>query len=150
MLVLAGCQLLPGDEPITEPPPGQSATESSPVRVQKGLDYSSRDDVAAYLHAYQELPPNYISKAEAQKLGWNSAQGNLWESCPGKSIGGDPFGNREGLLPAASGRQYYECDINYNGGYRGGERIVYSNDGLIYYTGDHYQTFTRLYEEASP
>ncbi|MGN1069057.1 MAG: ribonuclease domain-containing protein [Candidatus Fimadaptatus sp.] len=62
------------------------------------------------------------------------------------SIGGDRFGNREGLLPDARGRQYYECDVNYDGGYRGGERIVFSSDGLIYYTCDHYNTFALLYE----
>ena len=61
------------------------------------------------------------------------------------SIGGDKFGNREGLLPKEDGRQYYECDVNYQGGYRGAERIVFSNDGLIFYTDDHYNSFTQLY-----
>lgn len=64
---------------------------------------------------------------------------------PGMSIGGDRFGNREGLLPDAEGRKWYECDINFSGGFRGAERIVYSNDGLIYYTSDHYESFTQLY-----
>lgn len=69
----------------------------------------------------------------------------MWDVADGKSIGGDKFGNREGLLPKKSGRQYYECDIDYNGGYRGAKRIIYSNDGLIYYTEDHYKTFEQLY-----
>jgi guanyl-specific ribonuclease Sa len=64
---------------------------------------------------------------------------------PGMSIGGDTFGNREGILPKEKGRKYYECDVNYEGGYRGGERIVYSNDGLIFYTEDHYKSFEQLY-----
>ena len=64
---------------------------------------------------------------------------------PGCSIGGDVFGNREGSLPDRSGRTWYECDIDYSGGKRGAKRIVYSNDGLIYYTEDHYETFVRLY-----
>lgn len=62
------------------------------------------------------------------------------------SIGGDHFGNYEGQLPEAKGRSYKECDIDYEGGYRGGIRIIFSNDGLIYYTDDHYNTFTLLYE----
>ncbi|WP_276648398.1 ribonuclease domain-containing protein [Trichococcus flocculiformis] len=64
------------------------------------------------------------------------------------SIGGDCFGNREGLLPKKSGRTYYEADIDYDGGYRGAERIVYSNDGLIFYTDDHYESFEQLYGEG--
>lgn len=94
---------------------------------------------------FGSLPPNYITKNEAQAAGWNSDRGNLWQVTDRKSIGGDRFGNREGILPRASGRKYYECDINYSGGYRGPERIVYSNDGLIFYSGDHYRNFERLY-----
>ena len=78
-------------------------------------------------------------------MGWDSKKGNLDEVAPGKSIGGNKFGNREGLLPEKKGRTYYECDIDYNGGYRGGKRIVYSSDGLIYYTEDHYNSFELLY-----
>ena len=69
--------------------------------------------MAAYIHEFSELPPNYITKEEAQALGWDSSQGNLWEVADKKSIGGDRFSNREGSLPKAYGRQYYECDINY-------------------------------------
>lgn len=65
------------------------------------------------------------------------------------SIGGDRFGNREGLLPTAKGRKYYECDIDFDGTYRGAKRIVYSNDGLIYYTEDHYESFELLYGEEN-
>ena len=88
-----------------------------------------------------------ITKKEARALGWDSSQGNLSEAAPCKSIGGDYFGNYEGRLPEADGREYHECDINSTGGYRGAERIVFSNDGLIYYTGDHYETFELLYGE---
>lgn len=119
-------------------------TDQSDAIDREG-SYTARDDVALYLHTYGELPPNFITKAEAQKLGWESSQGNLWEVAPGKSIGGDKFGNYEGLLPKESGRQYYECDIDFEGGYRGAKRIIYSNDGLIYYTEDHYESFTQLY-----
>lgn len=107
--------------------------------------YTSKEDVAAYIHAYGELPSNYITKKEAQSLGWNNADGNLDEVAPGKSIGGDKFGNYEGMLPEEDGRQYYECDIDFDGGYRNSKRIVYSNDGMIFYTEDHYETFMQLY-----
>jgi guanyl-specific ribonuclease Sa len=102
--------------------------------------------VAQYLALYGHLPQNFITKEEARKLGWNG--GSLEPYAPGKSIGGDRFGNREGLLPTAKGRQYYECDIDTMGAdSRGGKRIVWSNDGLIYYTDDHYESFTLLYGE---
>ncbi|MBO4948912.1 MAG: ribonuclease [Peptococcaceae bacterium] len=107
--------------------------------------YTSPDDVAEYLHFYGHLPDNFITKNEARNLGWDSQVGNLDEVAPGMSIGGDTFGNREGLLPKADGRKYYECDVNYEGGYRGEERIVYSSDGLIFYTDDHYESFEQLY-----
>ena len=105
--------------------------------------YTSRDTVALYLMKYGTLPQNYITKAEAQALGWEG--GSLLEDAPGKSIGGDRFGNYEGALPEAKGRTYTECDIDTAGAdERGAKRIVFSNDGLIFYTEDHYQTFTLL------
>lgn len=107
--------------------------------------YTSMEDVGLYIHTYGKLPNNYIKKSDAGDLGWKSSEGNLWDVTDKMSIGGDKFGNREKLLPIKEGRQYYECDINYEGGYRGAERIVYSDDGLIYYTEDHYESFTLLY-----
>ncbi len=115
------------------------------VKVKKGQSCSTKEEVAAYIHEFKELPPNFITKAQAEKLGWDNTKGNLWEVTDKKSIGGDRFGNMEGILPKADGRKYYECDINYKGGYRGAERIIYSNDGLIFYTNDHYKTFKQLY-----
>ncbi len=107
--------------------------------------YTAPQDVADYPHIYAHLPDNFITKNEAKKMGWDSQSGNLDEVAPGMSIGGDIFGNREKLLPEEKGRKYYECDVNYEGGYRNGERIIYSNDGLIYYTDDHYKSFEQLY-----
>ena len=109
--------------------------------------YTSKEDVSAYLHEYGHLPSNFISKKEAKKLGWVSNEGNLDEVAPGMSIGGDYFGNYEGTLPEAEERDYYECDIDFDGTYRNAKRIVFSNDGLIYYTEDHYETFELLYGE---
>lgn len=115
------------------------------LSVEKDGSYTSPEDVAEYIHTFGTLPKNFITKDEAKALGWDNKKGNLWDIAEGKSIGGDYFGNYEGLLPKAKGRKYTECDVNYEGGYRGSERIIFSNDGLIYYTNDHYQTFTQLY-----
>lgn len=113
--------------------------------IEEDGSYTSKADVALYIHTYGHLPDNFISKGKARKAGWISSEGNLDEVCPGKSIGGSQFHNDEGLLPDRKGRTWTECDINYHGGFRGGERIVFSNDGLIFYTDDHYETFEQLY-----
>lgn len=118
----------------------------APDVVESG-SYTSMEEVSAYIHEFGHLPDNYITKKEAKKLGWKTEEGNLTVVAPGKSIGGDSFGNREGELPKKKGRKYYECDIDYTGGTRNAKRLVYSNDGLIYYTEDHYNTFELLYGE---
>lgn len=108
--------------------------------------YSSKEEVAFYLSLYGHLPSNYITKKEAEKLGWKG--GSLEPFAPGMCIGGNRFGNYEGLLPEKEGRFYTECDIDTLGAEkRGAKRIVFSNDGLIYYTEDHYQSFELLYGE---
>lgn len=108
--------------------------------------YTSKEDVALYIHTYGHLPGNFITKKEAQALGWSG--GSLEPYAPGKCIGGSHFGNYEGLLPEAEGRSYTECDIDTLGAdSRGAKRIVFSNDGLIYYTSDHYESFELLYGE---
>lgn len=124
----------------------ESAAEASTkAKVKESGTYVSKEEVALYLHTYGHLPKNYVTKDEAEDAGWKTEGLSLEEACPGKSIGGDRFGNREGRLPKAKGRTWYECDIDYKGGRRGAKRIVYSNDGLIYYTQDHYKTFEKLY-----
>ena len=107
--------------------------------------YDSKEEVALYIHTYDKLPSNYITKKEARALGWPG--GDLSEYAPGKCIGGDRFGNNEGLLPDVDERNYKECDIDTLGKKkRGAKRIIYSNDGYIYYTEDHYASFELLYE----
>jgi len=101
--------------------------------------------IADYLFAHGKLPDNFITKAEAEKLGWDSSKNDLSDVAPGKSIGGDRFGNYEGLLPKKSGRQYYEADCYYTRGKRNAHRILFSNDGLVYYTDDHYESFTQMF-----
>lgn len=131
---------------LTTTPP-ETTTESATTgpRIAEDGEYTTKEDVAEYLYLYKHLPSNFITKDEAKALGWVNYEGNLWEVAPGKSIGGDYFGNMEGLLPKKSGRKYYECDIDFEGGSRNAKRIVYSNDGLIFYTDDHYESFEQLY-----
>lgn len=124
--------------------PSQELKTTSPAIEEDG-SYTGKEEVALYIHTYGRLPDNFITKKEAEDDGWSGKEGNLWEVAPGKSIGGSHFGNYEGSLPAGDGRKWYECDINYEGGFRGSERLIYSNDGLIYYTDDHYKTFEQLY-----
>ena len=100
--------------------------------------------IADYIFAHGELPDNFITKKEAQALGWDSSENYVSDVAPGKAIGGDRFGNYEGLLPDKNGRTWYEADVLYTSGKRGAERIVYSNDGLVYYTADLYESFTEV------
>lgn len=102
-------------------------------------------DIADYIFAHETLPDNFLTKNEARQLGWDSSKNYVSDVAPGYSIGGDKFGNYEGLLPDTSGRKWYEADANYTAGPRGAERILYSSDGLVYYTNDHYQTFTEMH-----
>ena len=154
--MLVGCAAPIVDDAELEDLPIVESGESSDVQeedieeepgVLEDGEYTSKEEVALYIYLYNHLPDNFITKKEAKKLGWESKEGNLGEVAPGKSIGGDYFGNYEELLPEADGRDYYECDIDSDGGYRGAKRIVFSNDGLIYYTEDHYETFELLYGE---
>ena len=121
-----------------------STVDSSGVSISEDGVYTSVEDVALYLHTYAHLPGNFITKAQARELGWTG--GSLEPYAPGKCIGGDYFGNYEGVLP--TGHSYHECDIDTLGARsRGAKRLVYSGDGLIYYTADHYETFDLLYGE---
>jgi len=120
------------------PTPGQSA------EIDEDGWYYDKTNVALYIHTYGHLPGNYITKKEAEDLGWSG--GSIEKYAKGKAIGGDYFGNYEGQLPKKNGRKYYECDIDTKGAKsRGAKRIIFSNDGLIYFTDDHYETFTKLY-----
>ena len=128
------------------------AADADPGQEEEAEDlpedgsHTSKEEVALYLHLYDHLPSNFITKQEARKLGWEG--GSLEPYAPGKCIGGDRFGNHEGILPEKEGRGYKECDIDTLGaGSRGAKRIVYSDDGLIYYTEDHYASFGLLYGE---
>ena len=137
----------PTDAPTANPTEAPTAEPTdTPCPVTEDGQYDSKDEVALYIHLFGHLPSNYITKSKAETLGWSG--GSLEPYAPGCSIGGGYFGNYEGLLPKAKGRTYTECDIDTRGARsRGAKRIVFSNDGLIYYTDDHYASFTLLYGE---
>lgn len=137
--VFSGCNVN-----LNETPSG--GTPVTAETIDRDGTYTSKDEVALYLYTYGELPSNFITKKDAEKLGWDG--GSLEPYAPGKCIGGNHFGNYEGKLPKKKGRTYHECDIDTLGKKsRGPKRLVYSTDGLIYYTGDHYETFELLYGE---
>ena len=100
--------------------------------------------IADYLFRHGELPENFITKQQAKDLGWGTIYRYVSDVAPGMSIGGDYYGNYEGKLPRVKGRKYYECDCYYTGGKRNACRIIYSNDGHVWYTEDHYNTFTEM------
>ena len=132
-----------GSAPAASQDASQSAGESDPDALPEDGSYTSAQDVAAYLVTYGHLPGNFITKKEARALGWEG--GSLEPYAPGCCIGGDRFGNYEGTLPEGD---YHECDIDTLGAdRRGAKRLVYSDDGRIYYTEDHYESFTLLYGE---
>lgn len=148
-LVLSGCaELETVLDDVIEEELNETTDEIRNETIDEDGYYSSPEDVALYIHTYDELPDNYLTKEEARELGWEASEGNLWEVTDEMLIGGDYFGNREVLLPEEEGRNYFEADVNYEGGYRGAERLVYSNDGLIYFTDDHYDSFQQLYGEG--
>jgi guanyl-specific ribonuclease Sa len=129
-----------------EPSADEGAFSESVYYLDEEGWYYSAEEVSEYLYTYGYLPGNFITKADARALGWEG--GSVERYAPGCAIGGDVFGNKEGLLPKEKGRTYYECDIDTNGqNSRGAKRLVFSNDGLIYYTEDHYESFELLYGE---
>jgi len=167
VVVLASMLGLPGNDQSTVPSPAplpevleeytlgfedsvpetQAQPQAPPetiVQIVVGESYTSKDDVSLYIHTYGCLPDNFMTKSDARKLGWEG--GGLEDYAPGMCIGGDRFGNYEGLLP--EDRDYRECDIDTLGkSSRGSKRLVFSDDGLIYYTEDHYESFELLYGE---
>ncbi len=159
--LMAGCAApVESTEPVqaevvlTEPEAAETeaiateAAETTEAETEPWIDpygsYTTKEDVALYIHLYGELPLNFMTKKQARDLGWEG--GSLEPIAPGMCIGGDHFGNYEGLLP--EDREYTECDIDTLGASkRGAKRIVFSDDGLIYYTDDHYESFELLYGE---
>ena len=142
-------QIIETEVPAAAAPEETEAQPQAPpetvLKIVVGESYTTKEDVALYIHLYNRLPSNFITKSEARQYGWKS--GSLEKYAKGKCIGGDRFYNNEGLLPR--NYTYYECDIDTLGSYggRGAKRIVFTYTGLVYYTNDHYESFTLLYGE---
>lgn len=143
------------EEPTKAPKKTKAPKQTSPPKQTQAPKATEAWDepitdpqqIVNYLDRYGELPDNFITKQEARALGWDSSYNYVGDVAPGKSIGGDRFGNYEGQLPSKKGRQWYECDTNYKGKKRGATRLLFSSDGLYYYTDDHYNTFTQMFPE---
>ena len=150
LMVLSACMLSSCDSGGPSGGSGENkgqGPDPAEASVEENGTYDSKEEVAEYLSIYRKLPKNYITKKEAKRMGWHG--GSVEKYAPGKAIGGDSFGNYEKKLPEKSGRKYYECDIDTLGKKkRGPKRIIYSSDGLIYYTGNHYKNFEKMPQSA--
>jgi hypothetical protein len=124
----------PGELPDGSPDPKYSNAKSID-------ELTEEKTVTNYVKQNHKLPDYYITKREAKNLGWNPSKGNLCDVLPGKAIGGDPFGNREGNLP--KGEKYFEADVNYHCGNRNADRIIYTKNGDVYLTKNHYKSFEK-------
>ena len=123
--------------PLARSPSATVQSQSQKVTAEG--EYTDEEGIASYIVLFGKLPRNFITKGEARKLGWQG--GPLEPYAPGKSIGGDRFGNYERVLPQGS---YRECDVDTRGRPRGARRIVYTADRRVYYSDDHYRTFKRI------
>ena len=104
-------------------------------------ELTSEKLVIDFVKANKKLPDYYITKGEARNQGWVASKGNLCDALPGRAIGGDKFSNREKSLPP--GNQYFEADVNYNCGNRNADRIVFTKNGEVWLTHDHYKSFQK-------
>lgn len=134
------------EQPPVKPGADQTVTDkrkdNPKPSASKSIDeLTAASVVVPYVKEHKQLPDYYIKKNEARQQGWNPAAGNLCDVLPGRAIGGDVFSNREGRLPKANGRKWFEADLNYNCGNRNADRLLFSNDGLVFITTDHYKTF---------
>ncbi|WP_306613846.1 ribonuclease domain-containing protein [Chryseobacterium sp. CKR4-1] len=130
-----------GTEKDTQNPKAEYSTTAGTANQQSIDQLTAEKTVISYVKEHHQLPDYYITKNEARKLGWNPSKGNLCDVLPGRAIGGDRFGNRERSLP--QGNQYYEADVNYSCGSRNADRIIFTKDGDVYLTKNHYKSFEK-------
>ena len=116
--------------------PGKSSTFSRNID-----ELTEERKIIDYVKANKQLPDYYLTKSEARNQGWIASKGNLCDVLPGRAIGGDKFSNREKTLP--KGEQYFEADVNYNCGHRNADRIVFTKNGEVWLTHDHYKSFQK-------
>nr|WP_024968099.1 ribonuclease domain-containing protein [Pantoea sp. IMH] len=138
-LLVAVVATYTGLRKTTPDAPTQDSRENGNI-----TELTRQDGVIRYLQQQQRLPPYYIKKTAARQRGWQPEKGNLCDVLPGRAIGGDRFYNRENQLPNSQGRKWFEADVNYRCGRRGSERLLYSSDGLIYLSRDHYRHLERV------
>ena len=130
------------DTLIEKSPKIEKNNTNSNSQNSKSIDELTKEDIVIdFVKKNHELPDYYLTKSEARNQGWNASAGNLCEVLPGKAIGGDKFSNREKQLP--KGNQYYEADVNYNCGNRNADRIVFTKNGEVWLTHDHYRSFEK-------
>ena len=149
LLLLSGCGGDAGEKSRNAALPAETETsgaipEGTGEPTEEAGPIIEPQRIADYLFEHGKLPDNFLTKPEAKELGWDSRYNYVSDVAPGMSLGGDYFGNYQGKLPKAKGRKYYEADCYYTGGKRNESRIIYSNDGHVWYTDDHYKTFTEL------
>lgn len=116
-------------------------TRGSSADQQSIEQLTEEKTVISYVKQQHRLPDYYITKNEARKEGWNPSKGNLCEVLPGRAIGGDKFSNREKRLP--DGEKYFEADVNYQCGGRNADRIIFTKEGDVYLTKNHYKSFEK-------
>ena len=143
VLLLAAVMLLTGCAASASGNRNRNTAKPEVTATPGPMDEAQR--IADYIFEYGKLPDYFIRKQEAERLGWDSRYNYVSDVAPGKSIGGDRFGNYEERLPVVQGRKYYEADCYYRGGKRNAYRIIYSSDRHVWYTGDHYETFVELF-----
>lgn len=148
-LVASYAGLRPASEQTTRGGNASTHTSAQASRPAGSLDedisvLTDQQRVAGYLQQHQRLPAYYLRKSEARRQGWEPSRGNLCQVLPGRAIGGDRFSNREGGLPEKAGRRWYEADVNYQCGRRSSDRLLWSSDGLIFVTRDHYRHFEQV------
>ncbi|ROR15068.1 ribonuclease domain-containing protein [Erwinia sp. JUb26] len=134
----------PSQQQHTQQQTGQDALQADASQTDDINELTQQHRVANYLQQHQRLPDYYMRKSEARRQGWDPSRGNLCQVLPGRAIGGDRFSNREGGLPEKAGRKWFEADVNYQCGRRGSDRMLWSSDGLIYVTRDHYRHFEQV------
>jgi len=141
-------QIFEIDEHVMNEPPlhfyCRCKIERMKAKLAGTATFKLQDGADWYLKHFGNLPDYYITATEAFRAGWNPKSGNLNLKCPGKMLIGGVHKNRNGHLPSAIGRIWYEADINYFFGFRGNDRILFSNDGLVFVTYDHYKTFIEI------
>ena len=128
---------------VVQPKPTENVTTADPrENTTVSIDELTKESVVVpFVKQNNKLPDCYITKKEAGKHGWDASKGNLCDVLPGRAIGGDVFTNREKSLPSKKGRSWFEADLNYNCGHRNSDRLLFSNDGMVYVTHNHYKTF---------